>query len=538
MKRFTSDTANTQRLQFPFNNTITSSDHLESGDDQSEILLSYPEFKYPLELDQRHPKTQDFFLSYAKDGIIPSNPEDIVKIALYCMQHGEHKALLYLLSADHGQVEVLDFSGFDNLHVKHIQLLNDVLKKLGSNTKLHDLILRKCVENSSQETIQAVAELIKNACTLKSLDLQNNGIQAPGIEIICQALQNNYSLTSINLSSNRITVNPHKTINYDGIVCRPSRRDRDDSHDDTGAKAIATVLENNHTLTSIDLSSNHLYSDSACVLAEALTNSALVSLDLNRNDINELGAKAIATALEKNNTLTSLNLSFCSIAETGGQSVIHALANNHALTFIDLSQNNLNIESATAIGSMLSQNHTLTSLKLDSNWIRDAGAKAIAGGLENNKTLHTLALNWSEIGNDGARSIAGLLTQNNSLTTIDLSHNNIGYLGTQALVYAMGKNHTLSALDLRRNVDKKFNSLDMENKKAINEYLGPLLFSKNADITITHPDGREETVERKALPKEVTNIILSKLPSIDMRHAMHAMVGAAERKSIMQRIQL
>jgi Ran GTPase-activating protein (RanGAP) involved in mRNA processing and transport len=510
------DTINTPRDKFPIDNIVIPSKHIESSDSQSDELLCYPEFNSPLEIDHLSPDMQKTLLNYANDGIVPSDPKKAADIALYCMKHGERKALLYLLSSNHGQAVALDFSGHNEIKAKHIELLNDVLKKLGSSTKLHDLSLAACIHVPLPEIMQAIAELIKNAHTLKSLDLQKNVLQSPGIKIIGEALQYNYTLTSINLLFSHIGDNPDNPHN---------------NHDTTGAEAIAAVLKNNHTLTSINLGGNLLYAESACILADALAmNSTLVSFDLSQNKISDLGAKAISTALIKHNSLTSLNLYRCSIGETGGQSIAHALINNKVLTFLNLDNNNLGTESAVAIGNMLDQNHTLTTINLGFNFsIRSAGAKAIAEGLENNKTLRTLGLNWSGIGNDGARSIAGVLAKNSSLTTIDLSRNKIDFEGTKAFIDAMRKNHSLTLLDLRWNADQRH-----DNKTAINEYLWQSLFSREEPITI---DGQTEPVDRPPLPKEVINKIFSELSSMDIHHAIRAIAISEEKKSLIQRIQ-
>jgi Ran GTPase-activating protein (RanGAP) involved in mRNA processing and transport len=522
------DTINTSpRGKFPTSD-INRSEHIESSENQSnnqsDELLCYPEFNSPLEIDHLSPGRQKTLLNYANDGIVPSDPKKAADIALYCMEHGERKALLYLLSTDHGQADALDFSWHRDIKAKDIELLNDVLKKLDLNTKLHDLSLAECVNQPSPETIQAIAELIKSARTLKSLDLQTNGIRAPGIEVIAETLQNNQTLTSIDLSSNCIGFDPNSQ----------------DHYNDRAAKAIATVLENNSTLTSINLACNLLYGKSAYALANTLAkNSTLVSLDLNINNIGDYGAKAIATALIKQPSLTWLDLHSCAIAETGGESIAQALIGNSTLTFLDLSYNKLGIKSATEIADMLGKNETLTSLNLGSNLsIGSAGTKAIAGGIENNTTLHTLGLRWNYIDNEGAYSIARALEKNSSLITIDLSHNKIGYDGIQAFIYAMEKNHSLNLLDLKWSTDQNQYGNGEENKRAINEYLGQSLFSNETPITITHPDGRNELVQRKALPKEVTNKILSKLLNADVQQVVQTTPTSEEKKSIKQRILL
>ena len=75
-----------------------------------------------------------------------------------------------------------------------------------------------------------------------------------------------------------------------------------------GAKALAAALERNQTLTSLDLSQNEIGTEGAKALAIALErNQTLTSLDLSSGKIGAEGAKALAIALERNQTLSSLD---------------------------------------------------------------------------------------------------------------------------------------------------------------------------------------------------------------------------------------
>ena len=73
---------------------------------------------------------------------------------------------------------------------------------------------------------------------------------------------------------------------------------------------IARLLEENTTLTTLDLSDNDLTAKAGAAIARALKrNRTLTTLDLSDNDLLMAeGGKAIASALHSNTTLTSLDL--------------------------------------------------------------------------------------------------------------------------------------------------------------------------------------------------------------------------------------
>ena len=72
---------------------------------------------------------------------------------------------------------------------------------------------------------------------------------------------------------------------------------------------LLRALETNTTLTALDLQSNQLGDVGGVAVASALeTNTTLTTLDLGYNFLRDVGGGALASALEKNTTLTALNL--------------------------------------------------------------------------------------------------------------------------------------------------------------------------------------------------------------------------------------
>jgi Ran GTPase-activating protein (RanGAP) involved in mRNA processing and transport len=94
---------------------------------------------------------------------------------------------------------------------------------------------------------------------------------------------------------------------------------------DVGASALATALQTNTTLTSLILAGNVIGALGATALATALqTNTMLSSLDLAWNPISALGTTALATALQTNTTLTSLNMRYNGICAAPAVTLLSA----------------------------------------------------------------------------------------------------------------------------------------------------------------------------------------------------------------------
>jgi hypothetical protein len=183
---------------------------------------------------------------------------------------------------------------------------------------------------------------------------------------------------------------------------------------DVGAQAIAIALETNNTMEEIILS---------------------------ENNIGDIGAQAIATALETNKTLRMLNLEGNNIGDIGAQAIATALLINNTLRTLNLEGNHIGHVGAQALATVLLKNpiprRNLHELNLSTNNIGDIGAQAIATALETNKTLHLLTLAGNNIGDIGAQAIATALLTNDALYELDLSQNHIGDVGSQALTKSL-----------------------------------------------------------------------------------------------------
>jgi len=188
--------------------------------------------------------------------------------------------------------------------------------------------------------------------------------------------------------------------------------------------------------------------------------STLTSLDLGYKQIEDEEVQVLANALENNTNLTILDLGNNEIGSEGAQAIANTLHNNKTLISIDLSNNQIGDEGVQALASALENNTTLTILNLWDNLIGPAGAQALANALHNNTTLIILHLGINQIGDEGVQALASAIENNVALTSLNLRHNQIGDEGVQALANALHNNPTLISLDLG-------DSLELEGLSAL-----------------------------------------------------------------------
>lgn len=90
-------------------------------------------------------------------------------------------------------------------------------------------------------------------------------------------------------------------------------------------------------------------------------NSSLQHLNLDSNPLTGAdgdfeGIRHLAAALENNTTLTSLNLHRCGLKDKGGKAISAALDNNHTLLFVDIANNAVELQEERNIADKLIMN--------------------------------------------------------------------------------------------------------------------------------------------------------------------------------------
>lgn len=213
--------------------------------------------------------------------------------------------------------------------------LNFIIQSLTQNKTLQDLNFSGC--NLFEDLTTLLIENYKNNHNLTSLDLSSNRISYPA-SLIEYVAENQVNLKNLNLNNN-LDFNPLE-------LCR--------------------ALETNITLTSLSLEDVDLGMGAIRYLDTALlTNTTLTSLSLAYNKFSwemiemMAGSPTYTEGFLKNRTLTYLNLSYSQIGTKEAVRLIKLLVGN-PIIFIDLAGNReINENELASINTLLNNRQTL-----------------------------------------------------------------------------------------------------------------------------------------------------------------------------------
>ncbi|XP_050415985.1 ran GTPase-activating protein 1 [Patella vulgata] len=150
------------------------------------------------------------------------------------------------------------------------------------------------------EGTKALSQVFKKLGTLENISMPQNGINAPGISALADALMTNTGLKILNLNDNTLT--------------------------EKGAKHIAQVLPKLENLEVINFGDCLIRNAGAVEIAKVLTenNNKLKELILSGNEIKQAGANSIIESIEKKEHLVKIDLDANQFGE-GGCAVIKGL---------------------------------------------------------------------------------------------------------------------------------------------------------------------------------------------------------------------
>jgi Ran GTPase-activating protein (RanGAP) involved in mRNA processing and transport len=279
-------------------------------------------------------------------------------------------------------------------------LTSAVVSALASNHALQSFTLWKSEnEDMSAQSNHAFVEMLKVNQTLTALQLPSFRLSDPiAVRPLIEAIKCNHHLKSLNLSSNDLR--PGTLID------------------------IASILRENHSITSLDLGCN----------PEAITSQSV---------------SVFLQALASNCTLRTLSLTDCRLQDVGCIAILsEALMQNRTLSSLNLAGNRLTAADIKLLSPiLLHQNPTLTSLNLSRNYFESSGFAPLAEALATNTSLTELTLGYS-IDAIAGSAIAAALRTNQSLKSLDLQCSNLGPSGLQQLADALVVNKTLTWLGL------------------------------------------------------------------------------------------
>jgi len=158
--------------------------------------------------------------------------------------------------------------------------------------------------------------------------------------------------------------------------------------------ALKEVLSDteNH-LKNLKIAGNKLGDDNICeICIGLLTNTSLLTINLAKNEIENLGGLAIAKVLRANRTLKSMNLSFSKLSGTACREITRSLMVNDSMISLVMNSCSLNDSDSRDISNMIAHNKTLIQLSVTKNSITHKGLGRMHYGISKNNTLVHLGL--------------------------------------------------------------------------------------------------------------------------------------------------
>lgn len=199
--------------------------------------------------------------------------------------------------------------------------------------------------------------------------------------------------------------------------------------------------------------------DDAQSICKSLLNTNMLSkLVLSQSGINDELMVLILRGLEQNNSITHLDLSHNRIRDTGAMKIANWLCSSHViLTHLILSHNVIGQQGATEIAKSLVNNNSLLCLDLKLNMIGDLGGETLLRSLKQNQSLQTLNISSNDLGTNSAKMVQNLVNENQILNFIDLSCNRL--LKKEPASEKVDEADLKSIIDLNGHIDK----IDLRN---------------------------------------------------------------------------
>jgi Ran GTPase-activating protein (RanGAP) involved in mRNA processing and transport len=293
---------------------------------------------------------------------------------------------------------------------------------LSVNSTLTGLLVQDALDVAA---VAAIGDLLSSlSCRLTSLYLWGCEL-SDKVDVLCKALHNNESITTLALSYNRI--------------------------DDNGAYCLSDMLRRNNTILKVHLGANRFTHTGAAFLSVALArNSSLHFLDLSRNQLRSVGVWPLAVSLEGNTTLTVLDLRHNLIDETAAEMLCELLAES-AIATLRISGNQLGDAAVVGLAARMRAGIALRDLELDDVRMSDRGFAALCSALFENSVIERLSVSDNMIGEKGLAAITELLKRNTTLTALGMRHCGITSQGCKDIAEGLLHNATLAELDVSRN---------------------------------------------------------------------------------------
>eukprot|EP00029_Vermamoeba_vermiformis_P004367 TRINITY_DN1490_c0_g1_i1.p1 TRINITY_DN1490_c0_g1~~TRINITY_DN1490_c0_g1_i1.p1 ORF type:complete len:410 (-),score=105.00 TRINITY_DN1490_c0_g1_i1:872-2101(-) len=290
-------------------------------------------------------------------------------------------------------------------------------------------------------------DLLVTNTGLTKLNLNGCDLRDEGLEDLFKVLEHNTTLKEINLSSNNIATEKSgskalsEILKLNHLKKINLKLNHFHQYDKKSIKILSEGLQQNTSLTDLNLEGNYIESVGYQWLAAGLkAHPALTKLNLSGSDITG-GAKWLNELLTQNRVLKTLYLNYAEMNEEACR--VLALHFTH-LDVVKLESNTLTAKEVQWLVQGLTSNSHLRELSLMRNTIGSEGCRALCTALKTNTTLQFLDLRFNGIAADVSGEVRDMLRVNKGLRTLFVSSN---ALDTRVMMEALAENSVLREFD-------------------------------------------------------------------------------------------
>ncbi|XP_040203072.1 NACHT, LRR and PYD domains-containing protein 3-like isoform X3 [Rana temporaria] len=291
-------------------------------------------------------------------------------------------------------------------------------------------ILQSCRDteevNLSSCKIQSegLRKLIPALHKIKSLGLYDNHLTDSSCPHLASVIRNNQTLRTLDLTENNLEGPDFRDLMEALTTSRIEELQLKDNHlTDSSCPHLASGIRNNQTLRTLDLTVNNLEGPHFRDLMEALTTSRIEELRLSSNNLTDRSCPHLTSGIRNNQTLRTLDLSDNNLEGPHFRDLMEALTTSR-IEELQLYDNHLTDRSCPHLASGIRNNQTLRTLDLSGNNLEGPHFRDLMEALTTSR-IEELQLYDNHLTDSSCPHLASGIRNNQTLRTLGLSENNL-----------------------------------------------------------------------------------------------------------------